>query len=497
MIRRFFPIQDTTITNAYDPYFIERKTEANLGGSDILETCVLYDRNEEGEYELSRILLKFDIADIVSKMTATELAGAGCYLRLFNAAHGETLPDNFTLNVYRMTRHWTEGIGLDFEGLEDTGGASWLTFDTTPDGDPRPTTNDWSVAGGDYNNAEVKSCTFLVGDEDLYVNISDWFGEWTRQAAPVTHYGLLIKFPNASETTGAVSEYTKRFFARLSQYFYKRPVLEVVYEDNTATEYDYTRNHFEKSSVLYNSPSNYLYYHNKPRGFYEDVPGYIADNGEGDPEPQLTVVLYDEDGDVIGTSYDADHIATGLYRIAADIPSSYVFDTAIDKWYRLEDLENPIYTGLITLECPHDGTEEVLEVKKAKLSMREVKPFYTTDEICKFKVDAVDLNWNPNVYVSFYNDGRNTKLRLTDTYYKVVRKIDNFTVIEYSILAETPSSYTKLSYNEEYNFFTLYFDMFEPGYMYEIRFMTVFDWGRYEHPEKFKFRIDDPTKFRF
>jgi len=497
MIRRFFPLQDTTITNAYDPFFTERKTEANLGGSDILETCVLYDRNEEGEYELSRILIKFDIADIISKVSRSVLDNCGCYLRLFNAAHGETLPDNFTLNIYKMTRHWTEGIGLDFEELEDTGGASWLTFDTTPDGDPRPTTNDWTVAGGDYNNASVKTCTFLVGDEDLLVNISDWFGEWTRVSAPLTHYGILIKFPNESEQSGAVSEYTKRFFARLSQYFYKRPVLEVVYEDSVALEYDYTRSHFEKESVLYNLPSAYLYYHNKPRGFYEDVPGYIADDGEGTPEDQLKVVVYDEDGVVVGTDYDAIHISTGLYRIEASLPADYPFNTAVDKWYRLEDLENPIYTGLITLACPHDGTEEVIETEKAKLSVRELKPYYTTDESCKFKIDAVAMNWNPNVYVSFYNDGRNTKLRLTNTYFKIVRKIDNLTIIDYSHISDTPGNYTKLSYNEEYNYFTLFFDMFESGYMYEIRFMSVFDWGNYEHPETFKFRIEDPLKFRF
>lgn len=491
MIRRFFPIQDTTITNAYDDFFTARKEEANLGGSDVLETFVLYNRDENEEYELSRILLKFDITDIQSKITAQEISGSKFYLKLFNVAHAETLPDNFTLYFYKLTRHWVEGIGLDFEGLEDTGGASWLTFDTTPDGDPRPTTNDWLVPGGDYDDTDVKSVSFVVGDEDVSIDITDWVQEWMDSVTPVEHYGILIKFSDAQESSNKLSKYTKQFFARLSQYFYKRPNLEMLYEESESTNNDYNRNHFVKDSVLYSSPINYLYYHNKPRGFLEDIPGYAS--GEDD----LTVVLYDEDGGVVGSPLSSSWVSTGVYRASASLPSDYVFDTAIDKWFRNEDLVNPIFVGSIVLECPHDGNAEVIETKKSKISIRELKPSYSTDEVCRFKVDAIELNWNPNIYVSYFNDGRNTKLKLNNTYYKIVRKIDNTTIVEYSCLEDIGVDYSKLYYNEEFNYFTMYFDYLEPGYMYEIRFMTVFDWGKYEHPETFKFRIDNPLKFRF
>lgn len=491
MIRRFFPIQDTTITNAYDSFFSERKEESNLGGSDVLETFVLYNRNEEQEYELSRILLKFDILDIQEKVVPSVIDASKFYLKLFNVAHGETLPENFTLYLYKLTRHWTEGIGLDFEELGDVGGASWLTFDTAPDGTPRPTTNDWLVPGGDYDDTDVKSVSFLAGDEDLSVDITDWVQEWTNFVFPLQHYGILIKFSIGDEESNQTNKYTKKFFARLSQYFFKRPVLEMVYDDAASTDNDYDRVNFIKDSVLYSAPTNNLYYHNKPRGFLEDVPGYGVSGDD------LIVVLYDEDGAVVGASLSAEWVSTGVYRVVASLPSDYVFDMAVDKWFRTEDVVNPIFVGEIRLRCPNDGNAEVLEDKKAKLSIRELKPSYTTDEICKFKIDAIELNWNPNIYVSYFNDGRNSKLKLLNTFYKIVRKIDNLTVVEYSCLDDVGIDYTKLYHNENYNYFNFYFDILEAGYMYEIRFMTVFDWGRYEHPETFKFRIDNPTKFRF
>jgi hypothetical protein len=343
----------------------------------------------------------------------------------------------------------------------------------------------------------VKSCTFVVGDEDLSVDITDWMLSWVDGANPETHYGIMIKFSDTEETSGLTNEYTKKFFARLSQYFYKRPVLEMLYEDGVSTDNDGNRKDFILNSVLYNTPTNYLYYHNKPRGFLEDVPGYVADDGEGDPEPQLLVNIYDEDDNEIISDLTAVWVSTGVYRVAVNIPEGYLFATAYDRWFREEDVVNPIFTGTITIHCPNGGSAEVIETTKTKLSIRELKPFYLNEEIVKFKIDAVDLHWNPNIYVSYYNDGRNQKEKLSNTYYKIVRKIDNLVVVDYSCLSDTGVNYSKLYYNENYNYFTFYCDMLEAGYMYEIRFMSVINGEYWEHPEAFKFRIEDHKKFRF
>jgi len=85
----------------------------------------------------------------------------------------------------------------------------------------------------------------------------------------ITNYGVGIHL-TASEENAGRSYYTKKFFARGSEFFFKRPYIEARW--NSAVTDD--RNDFILSSSLLPAEDNLntLYFYNKFRGRFVNVP---------------------------------------------------------------------------------------------------------------------------------------------------------------------------------------------------------------------------------
>lgn len=466
MILRFYPKKDSTITNAYDEWFVERHEDANLGASDVLESYVIYDRDGNASLELSRILLDFDFAAIFAELGTVDFTKTRFVLKLTNAPHGETLPSNFELDLHKVEEEWDEGVGLDFETLADTGGVCWTSASDAVD---------WATPGGDFS-VEFKPFVFDDGDENLELDITDWAEEW--HDIPADSLGMILKFPTWNET-GDSNLFTKRFFARTSSYFYKRPVLEVQIDDVVSEYTEEGRERFRLDSPLYAATNNYLYYFNRPRRGLEDIPN----NGDGDILT-ITVNLEDEDGTAVVTGLVPEWVSTGVYRVAARLSASYADLTGHDKWY-IAGVTAEFYCGTFSI-CSEEDSR--FTAQKSILSIKNHRPFYKFDEILRVDVDAVPYGWNPNIYVSYYNDGRSQKVNLSETYYRVTRDVDTYIVCESS--HETDDEHTKLSYDNDGNYFNFNFSILEPGYMYTFSFVTIIGEQVYFHPEQFKFRVE-------
>ena len=98
----------------------------------------------------------------------------------------------------------------------------------------------WSSPGGDYtdvlNNAGAAieyKFDFSEGNEDIELDITEMVQSWlSSEEGSLTNYGLGIMLESQYEDgSRAASYYTKRFFARDSQYFLKRPCIEARYDD--------------------------------------------------------------------------------------------------------------------------------------------------------------------------------------------------------------------------------------------------------------------------
>ena len=142
-IKRFTATADTVITNAFEANLTARGIGANMGASDILESFVIHGQANNVvnsvNAEQARILIKFPTTEVSSQRETGNLPAIGSvkfYLRLFNTPHGDTLPEDFSLEVSRITAAWSEGRGLDMDEYTDLGEANW---------EKRITGNSWSA----------------------------------------------------------------------------------------------------------------------------------------------------------------------------------------------------------------------------------------------------------------------------------------------------------------------------------------------------------------
>ena len=104
-ILRYTASADNTITNAYEANLVTRGTGSNMGYADSLEVFSIYGQ-ESGStgqsQELSRILIQFPVSSISGDRTAGTIPASGSvsfYLKMYNAEHPFTLPQDFNLIV--------------------------------------------------------------------------------------------------------------------------------------------------------------------------------------------------------------------------------------------------------------------------------------------------------------------------------------------------------------------------------------------------------------
>ena len=200
-IKRYIASADTTITNALRANLKTRGTGANMGASDILETFSIYGQASGStglSSELSRILIKFPVTDMLTDRTNSKIPASGSVkwvLKMYNAEHSQTLPKNFTLNVYALANSWEEGTGLDMEEYtdvtDDKAGANWInanrnytaataTFVGTADLDDASGTSLVLV------NADASTVTFTT---DPTLNFGDVTADTGDVAATATFVG--------------------------------------------------------------------------------------------------------------------------------------------------------------------------------------------------------------------------------------------------------------------------------------------------------------------
>lgn len=183
--------------------------------------------------ENARILIGFPTAKIKAARTATEIPAAGSvnfYLKMSNAEHTSTTPSNFTVKVNPLSATWSEGIGLDMETYTDKDASNWTSssFGTA-----------WTNPGADYNTSATyeKSFTFEAGTEDLVVDITNIVDAWIADSPPLADYGLIIRLdPTLEDGSLQRSYYTKKFFARGSEFQLQQPVIEARWDASTAPD---------------------------------------------------------------------------------------------------------------------------------------------------------------------------------------------------------------------------------------------------------------------
>lgn len=479
-IKRYIAKKDSTITNAFREDLLIRAEEANMGESDVLETYRLVGQASQDSLEVSRILVQFPIENIISDREQEKIPESGSvhfFLKLSNTPHRFTLPKKYEMSINPVTKHWHEGYGLDMETYKDQGAVNWL-YATTQE--------EWEVAGGDYNSDITFTHYFEEGTEDLEVDITPLVEMWI--SGTMDNNGVIIHIEDqlgncnneASIDPYGISFYTKKFFARGTEFFFKKPWIEARYNSTVRDDRGkfYRYNPFVPEEETY----NYLYIHNVFKGKLYDLPtvgtGNIYVKLFQNPDLPLGTPLVQLNGESVATG---SWVSTGIYKakVSIDTELQYIYDI----WFDSND-DAIGYGGQI--KVLNSDEEENFTKKEYEIAIKRMKTSYKNTGQVRFHTYVRPEKWNTNSYVALQN--RNTNTIIPEMYYRVIRIADNLEVIPYGTGS---MAYTRLSYDKNGNYFDLDMSLFEPGYSYAIKF-AIYDFDEYiENKEIFKFRVEE------
>ena len=484
-IRRYKATADNTIANGYQENLGTRATGSNMGQADVSEVYSIYGRASTSSAELSRILTQFDIDSISSDRTAGIVPDNGSvsfYLRLYNAETSKTVPRNFDLVVSAVSRSWIEGDGLDLENYKDIGKSNWISASTT---------TAWTTAGGDYHASPTFKQTFESGLEDLEIDVTSLVEEWI--AGDKDNYGFGIQLTSSQEASSSVniggatsSYYTKRFFARGTQYFFKKPVIEARW--NSSTQDDRGDFHYSSSLAPASDNLNTIYLYNFVRGQLTNIP----DIGTG----EIYVDLYSGSANdsapsgstlsqCIITPATGGYVSTGIYSCSICITAAATpISTLYDVWY---SGSTQYFTGTIkptVLRAQGASTGNSRRIAKIK----NLRAKYFSEEEARFNVFVRNKNWSPTIYTVASSVVENTIIPSAS--FRVYRVLDGLNVIPHGTGSDLQ---TILSYDVSGNYFNLDMSLLEPGYEYGIK-LAFYDSQRQswiEQDQKFLFRVED------
>tara|TARA_R110000824_G_scaffold5670_8_gene26081 strand:+ start:2693 stop:4291 length:1599 start_codon:yes stop_codon:yes gene_type:complete len=526
-VKKYYATKDTTITNAFKSDLTTRGSGSNMGQSDILEVFSIYGQtyfsssasSQTLTSELSRVLIEFPVSgsalgQIKGDRTAGVIPASGSmhfYLRMYNAKHGQTLPDNITFNIQAVSSSWDEGRGLDMEEYKDKDTVNWMARTSSVDG-----VAIWNQPGGDYRTGSYIAGTTLPaytkaltnGYDDLEVEVTSMVEEWIAGSAAAfrQNYGFGVYLVPGQEayysssvspladTNGVPhnlagpqeSYYTKKFFGRGSEFFFKRPVLEARWD--SAKKDDRGNFYFSSSLAPADDNLNSLYMYNFVRGQLQDIGGddsalpvlkIYGGTATAPNTTQLTLKHSSTDDDI--TSVAATRIEKGIYSASFAISSSVDTTYLWDVW---EVSSTQVHTGTVITPLDY-GSSDYNPYAKCVSKITNLKPEYNTKETARFRLFVRDKDWSPTIYTKAYSTVQNKIVE--NAYYKIFRVYDKLDVVNYGTASTT--QHTRLSHDVSGNYFDLDMSMLEEDYMYGIKFLYRINDVYQEQPETFRFRV--------
>jgi len=488
-IRRFKATKDNTIANAFKENLTTRGTGSNMGASDIVEVFSIYGQATTSSGELSRVLIEFDISSLSSSRDDGNIPESGSvnfYLRMFNAEHSSTTPTDFTLTVAAISQSWTEGIGLDMEDYSDAGVSNWISASTGT----KWTTFHGDVQGGSFHTgstAVTSSQFFTNGTEDLELDVTRHVEEWLNNNTGSYGFGVFL---TSSLEDAEASYYTKKFFARDSQYFLKRPVIEARWSDS---RFDDASNFYLSSSRVPAADNlNNLYLYNYVRGQLQDIPGLTGDKirlsiySGSNSAPAGSKIALPIGGGVAtnnDTNITGSKISTGIYSASFAYTSS-----AITEIYPVWHSGSTEYLTASAVTVNTFDTQTPYPINSYKTNITNLQAEYGETDVAHFRVFVQNKNFEATVYTVASTAVEPTIIK--EIFYKVQRYVDEEVIINYGT-GSGEDAYTQLSYDSAGNYFDLDMSVLEPDFSYQISFLINDAGNYYELKDKFKFRVID------
>ena len=307
----------------------------------------------------------------------------------------------------------------------------------------------WVSEGGDVYASPTATQSFPLGTEDLNTEVTTQVDAWLNSGRP--NDGFMVKLPTElTDGTQSRSYYTKKFFARGSQFFHKRPCLEVRWD---STMQDDRINFYASSSLAPAADNiNTLYLYNYHRGQLANIPA--IDTGE------IYVDLYETLGDseltqCIDTPATGGWVETGIYT--ASVCVNTTASTIRDVWY---SGSTQYHTG--TIEVKNSSALSYAPDNHLVVTVSNNRSFHYTEQTSRFYFYIRQKNWSPAIYTTATTTP--TTEVFENLHFKIIKVATDETIFDY----DTINNSTLLSYDARGNYFDLDIDMLEPNYTYQI-----------------------------
>lgn len=246
MFRRLRADKDGYITNKIING--SRVTDANVGQAGTLDLFKLANESASGSFtgsilEVSRILIHFNL-DPLRALTGSILdftdSSFKARIKMTDVFGGQTIPSNFSIIAYPLSKSFDEGNGFDIGLFRDIDSSNFVTASTNVT---------WSLPGanasGTLNSSNIdiiENGNIGSGVENLFViqNFSDGTENLNLDvtkvvsatlAGAIPDYGYRISYSGTQETDG-ISRFVKRFTSRHANDPALRPSLEVFFDDS-------------------------------------------------------------------------------------------------------------------------------------------------------------------------------------------------------------------------------------------------------------------------
>ena len=311
-------------------------------------------------------------------------------------------------------------------------------------------------------------------------------------------YGLILEL-SSSYVDDANSYYTKKFSARSSEYFFKKPVIEARWNSSRKDR----RGDFYYSSSLASAAdnTNLLYMYNFINGKLTNIPSanltsdklYVkiyASSGSNPIGDSLTLITgsnvhsslsYVTGGVVGGIGTSAEE--TGIYTASIAI-ASQSYEVLHDVWFHGN---NVFHTGTFyPKDRKNDSSTNISYYDSVYASIVNMKSLYYDFETPRFRVYTRKKGWNPTIYSKAVSE---PELSIeTSGSFSIIRVIDRLEVIGHDTGSDKS---TELSFDASGSYFDLDMKLLEPGYSYGIKLAFYDDNTKayVEHPDVYKFRV--------
>lgn len=494
MFRRLTADKDAMITNKVISN--QQVTDANVGHAGTLDLFRLFNESvisgSSGTVdEVSRLLIHFDL-DPLRELTGSILdindSSFECTLKMTDVFGGQTVPSNFTLALFPLSKSFDEGIGRDINSFRDLDAANFITASVSSQ---TPVT--WSVSGAadpvnDYIEAQGVFQDFTLGTEDLSMDVTDIVSGVL--AGDLSDYGMRISFSGTHETDDR-SRFVKRLISRHANDRSKQPIIEAKWDDSVQD--DHQSFCFDSTGTIYlnnfknGEASNLMSGANEISGL-NSLLVRIVSGSSTNTFTSGTIITGTQSGtqflsqtvnDAPSTFFEkiftasqlqiGDNFQTGIYcatfAVAQDETGS-LFDevklvgsaTFQEIWYSL-DGTMPFFTGSLVIK-QFDRSTFITETANPIIRVTNNRGAYEADEKVRFRVYAQ----------------RNLATRLKAGKEPLLRKSDIFKTMQYQIrdanskriLIPFDATATKMSIDSDGMYFDLFMDSLDPGLVYGI-----------------------------